>query len=731
MFRRARKMTASKRSIPKNLVLACIVIAAASAQPSAASITEHELPFLGPYVIDSSGNAYLYSSNTSGATPGAAQMQNGGGICYINTPIVGETPSACPDAFIVKIDPSGNTVFATLLGGPTTDYATGLAIDTSGNLYITGNTGGSFPTTSNAAIPSSTTSTSFAAKLSPDGSKFLYVTYLPAQVASASAIAVDSQGNAYVAGNTGDHHVCVVKIRADGSSIVYTTLLEGSNTDAASAIAVDAQGNAFVAGFTQSPDFPVTAGVVQNALAGTQNAFVTGLNPNGAIVFSTFLGGSASDSATALQIDSNDNLYLAGNAGSLDFPTTAGSFEPAVLVPLWSTAPGGFVAELAAGAASIVYSTYLPIEQSLYLPVGESSLLATGPSGDTYIAGVTGALFPITKSAPQPCYGGNTDTILVHLDAHGALLDATYYGGYQEAMQGISANGNPLGLAVGADGSILLAGAYGASWTLADITFGAPGSSPAACMSPGILNSATLGWSNFPGTIAPGEFITITGFGIGPDTGVASQPDAQGNLPTSLAGVQVLINNQPAPILYAQSQQVNVLAPFELSGMLAATLRLNYNNTTFDFPGTVPVEFASPGFFRLEPNVSSQAYAVNQDGTINGPSNPAPRGSVVALWGTGFGWSGYCSTGGLNPYAPTSLASGFSVAINSGPGFVGVVTYAGGAPTFPCGVYQVNVQIPTNVPPGEFTVSPVVLEELGNGGTTNIGSSVGSTIWIK
>jgi uncharacterized protein (TIGR03437 family) len=114
-----------------------------------------------------------------------------------------------------------------------------------------------------------------------------------------------------------------------------------------------------------------------------------------------------------------------------------------------------------------------------------------------------------------------------------------------------------------------------------------------------------------------------------------------------LAGVQVLFDGKPAPVLYAQSRQVNAQAPFEVNGQSTTAITVTYNGAVFG-PMTIPVTFGYPGFFRLQPNVSAQAYALNQDGTLNSATNPAPRGSVVAYWGTGFGaTSPGCATGGL------------------------------------------------------------------------------------
>ena len=115
----------------------------------------------------------------------------------------------------------------------------------------------------------------------------------------------------------------------------------------------------------------------------------------------------------------------------------------------------------------------------------------------------------------------------------------------------------------------------------------------------------------------------------------------------------------------------------------------------------------------LRPGASTQAAAVNQDGTINGSDHPAPRGSVVSLFGTGFGNVGGCATGATNPDGPASLAPGVEVTINSASGAHPVVTYAGGAPGLLCGVAQVNIVVPDDTPSGDFFVTPAM--KLPNG----------------
>src|SRR5262249_6477422 len=145
------------------------------------------------------------------------------------------------------------------------------------------------------------------------------------------------------------------------------------------------------------------------------------------------------------------------------------------------------------------------------------------------------------------------------------------------------------------------------------VQFGSGGWTAPACLSADVLNSATLDGSS--GT-APGDLITLTGFGIGPDTGVVYQPDGQGNVPTQLGGVQVQFDGAPVPILYAQSRQINAIAPAGLGSINTPhNVTVSYNNQQFE-PALASAIFGSPGIFRLQVGQSAQAAAINQDGTL-------------------------------------------------------------------------------------------------------------------
>src|SRR6266550_127337 len=291
---------------------------------------------------DGAGNAYVTGETGSTDFPGASssmiQSSNGGGF----------------DAFVAKINAGGTAlVYSTYLGGSSDDLGFGIAVDAAGNAYVTGETGSTdFHGASSSMIQSSNGGgfDAFVAKFNAGGTALVYSTYLGGSGDDAGqGIAVDAAGHAYVTGytfstnfpttllafqsaNAGSTDAFVTKLNPAGSvPLVYSTYLGGSGDDFGQGIAVDAAGNAYVTGYTGSTNFPTTAGAFQIANAGSNDAFVTTLNPAGSapLVFSTYLGGSSDDFGFGIAVDAAGNAYVTGQTLSTIFPTTPGAFQRA------------------------------------------------------------------------------------------------------------------------------------------------------------------------------------------------------------------------------------------------------------------------------------------------------------------------------------------------------------------------------------------------------------------
>ena len=397
---------------------------------------------------DSQGNLYVAGETSSGS---------------VTNPSL--SPRSSRDAFVAKFNNVGTLAFTVYLGGSNYDSGRGIALDSLGNIYITGVTDSSdFPVTNGSFLTHAPgPQNAFVAKLS-SGFRLQYSTYLGGGTADFGlAIAVDSSGAAYVAGQTestafpvssgafqksnqGSSDCFISKLNPAGSALAYSTYLGGSALDLCAGIAVDASGNAYVAGTTYSTNFPV-AGSLQSSLLGTANAFVTKMNATGsALVYSTYLGGSVIDNATAIAVDSLGAAYLTGDTASIDFPTTPGVFQNGLAGQY-----NAFVSKLSAAGSNLVYSTLVGGSGS---DVGTS--IAIDPAGRAIIGGyTTSSNFP-TSSPLQTAFQGAFDAFSAVLDpAAESLVFSSYFGG--------SGDDRGYAVTVGSLGTLYLAGVTSSS----------------------------------------------------------------------------------------------------------------------------------------------------------------------------------------------------------------------------------------------------------------------------
>ncbi len=361
--------------------------------------------------VDDSGNAYVtgQTDSTDFPTAGPIQVVNRG----------------LSDAFVTKLNAAGNElVYSTYLGGSSSDFGFGISLDDSGNAYVTGQTDSTdFPTALPIQSANGALGDAFVAKLNAAGNVLRYSTYLGGNGNDCGfRIAVDASGNAYVHGDTtstnfptanpfqstrrGASDAFVTKLNESANALVYSTYLGGNGNELGFGIAVDASGNAYVTGVTDSSDFP-TASPIQPAFdGGLADAFVTKLNAaGGALLYSTYLGGVATDAGFAIALDASGNAHVTGRTDSVDFPTVS---------PAQAAFGGGledaFVTKLNVTGSAMVYSTYLGGDGD-----DQGGDIAVDASGNAYVTGNTGSTDFPTANPFQPSNAGSENAFIAKL----------------------------------------------------------------------------------------------------------------------------------------------------------------------------------------------------------------------------------------------------------------------------------------------------------------------------
>ena len=566
--------------------------------------------------IDSTGSAYVTGSTNSSnfpTTTGAKQTSLSGGT----------------DAFITKLDPDGTSlVYSTYLGGTMNDSGDAIAVDSAGEAYVAGSTVSiNFPTTKSAFQGSSGGGMdAFFTKINASGtSPAVYSTYLGgASNDSATGIAIDSSGNAYLVGQTasinypvsasalqktsgGATDAFVTEIdpaQSAAASLIYSTYLGGAGNDAGLGIALDASNNAYVTGNTDSTNFPVTAGVLQSTLAGSEDAFVSKLNPTGsALVYSTYFGGLGTDSATAIAVDSNGNVYLTGNTTSTDLPT---------LTPVQATCGStagflcddAFIASLNPDATGLNYSTYLG--GSLQ---DQGNAIALDSSANAYVAGSTLSTdFPTTSHVFQPACALASSTSPCG-NAFVAKIGPT---SAVEVIPGVVPFGVALIGTASPSESIAVTNTSGASVTFTSIAtsgnFAVASAGTTCSTSSSLANEASC-------TVA----VTFTAAVVGIQTGELTLSDNAAGSPQTVdltgSGVSSFVSLSPASLSFAT----------QFAGTISSPLPVVLTNS-----GSAPLAITSiavtAGFG--ETNNCGSTLAADSSCTISVTFMPASSGTV-------------------------------------------------------------------------------------------------------
>ncbi len=700
--------------------------------------------------MDPQGNIYVAGSTNSSKFPTKAALYPG-------------LSNATNVAFIAKFNPAASgensLIYSTYLGGNVSDEAFGLALDSSNNVYVTGRTLSTnfplrnafqvaFSTATNCTDSSGNPATcehAFVTELAANGKSLVYSSNLGGtNQDEAFGIGVDAAGNAYVMGQTfstdfptagspyqstqkgttdgGDVFVC--EVTANGTSLAYSTYFGGSKLESPVGIAVSPSGMVYVTGSTTSTDLPTTSNALQgSASGGPGDSFLSVFNPktggSGSLVYSTYLAGKdGSTLASAVAVDAAGVIYVTGATNADDYPVSSGAYSSHYAGSLSQGGIAGvgdvFVTKLdttASGSGQVVYSTFFGgalNDEGLGIAVDSTGVITVAGQTDSLAMPVTGNAFQKFNAGPSPTGQGFIARFDPSKSGVASLVYSTYIGGNQnDELLGVAVD--KTGNFVAAAGSVqssnppitisALQKAYGGGGNdayVVELDFTQTGPTPRA-----VLNGASLVDTG----LSPGMIFTVMGSGLGPSEPEVGGMDVHGLIPTTLAGVQLLVDNVPAPLLYVSQNQINAVAPYELSNRLGGNVSIQvvFNGVGGSLISDLCV-IAAPAIFS---SGNGQGIILNHDGSFNGPGNPAAAGSKIQIFATG---EGPIHPDGVNgefvslknpprPVLPVVLMIG---------GANANISYAGTVPGSFEGFFEVDATIPGGLSSGNNPVELIV-----------------------
>lgn len=598
--------------------------------------------------------------------------------------------------FLVKVNPAGAVVYSSFVNGPAFTQITGIALDSAGEVFLTGIGGPGYSLTSEEAAQG------FVLKLNAALSQMLLSVY----GYGGGPIQLDSQGNIYLAGSA-------------QANVTYnpglTLTLPALSTGAFQP--------------THAAQFCLTLSSGPGGPGGSESCryqYVAKLNPAGAVLWATYVTGSYGAIARAMAVDSAGNVIVAGTTYSDDYPVTAGAFQTAyaAAAPPLPNPPGntymgpppatGYVTKVNAGGTALLWSTYFGGSYS-----DEITDMAVTPAGGIYVSGRAGSRdLPALAGTPDACrpFPNQELGFVVELAPDGtAAGPAQLVEGAPDCLylscpvlSDFPSYTASWPLALRPDGSVAVAGTNG---TVALIDFST--SSRVAC----IVDPADYVQLS---TVAPGQLLALFGNDLAP----AAPLVPSGGVAASSAALGVFFNGIPAPVLYASGGQINVQVPYEIAGQ--TSVQMQVTDTEIPLPvaethtlGVVerqPVIFLSaaalespfPGYTVCDGTVAlgPAALALNQDGTWNDCTNPAIGGSTVTVFVDGLGPVTPALATGAIASAPLKLTPAVDMADST---LAPVSATTRSLPGSITGVSQVQVLLPPVAGPvAPFALIPTV-----------------------
>ena len=628
------------------------------------------------YTVDNAGNMFVAATVPDAAGKDAPFPADRWEGCGANIGF----PIACSDVAIYKFSRSGDLVFVSYLEGRTREQASFLRLAPDGGLIVTGSTDSAdFPVTAAALQPG------YAGPASAPG------------YSSSSQV----EGDFFA-----------VRLDPAGGTLRASTYFGGPDADSAGETALGVDGSVFflpkwLGKFRAR--MPASRGALQADCAGDPctNGYAARLSPSlDRLLYGTYLPGIVM--ATA-KLHSDGSVYYAGSAGP-GFPATPGAYQPRVAGNY-----DGIVARLDPSGATLLFATYIGgadtdwILRMAVAPNGSvwaavssfvqccvnikyrlvrlnakgERLLADKPidvgdlavDRDGNLHATAAGQFTVGPDAFQAHACAWSYLAYLKLNPSGEQLFATYLpAGAGSDFDGTSARGLPV-LPIGDERFEIVEGQSMGAF--------------AGC----VVDAASFG---NPDTVSPGGIVTLFGSRMGPREGIGFRLE-DGRVPTTLGGTRVLVNGEPVPILFASYWQLNVILPYSLPVGTWTKIQVETNGIRWNELGSSRVQRAGISLFRLDDSPNRPAAALNEDGTLNSPRNPAKKGSRVMLFGTGGGPTVPPSVAGeVTPLEPRPLEYGALVQILGGAMLP--VEYAGAAPSLVTGVTQINVKLPETIP---------------------------------
>jgi uncharacterized protein (TIGR03437 family) len=589
-------------------------------------------------------------------------------------------------SYLAKMSHDGQSLlYSSYIGGDIfSGNSTALALDGDQNIYVFGRAFNSFLTLKNAFQTIWTNDfQGFLMKFDPSGRNIIFSTFTPGY----GGLAVDQGQNVYMAGTAFfddfplvdslspfigggalyNQDGYLLKLSASGKTILYSTLLAGSNADNASHVVVDNSGAAYVTGSTLSTDFPVKNAYQRKPGGGTDvflmkftddsSEVVTTFETSPALLSFQYVQGSSAPTMQALAVTGKEQYFLTTNASWLSAVPTGSPTPPnniqATVNPA-SLGPG-------------TYTASITIHPQSTSPVTTVNVTLTVFGTPAVISSVEPALVPV---------GADDTVITVHGSGflQGALI---YLGGVQWTDSPVKVvNAQTITFKMSKENfsglisyPITVLNPQSVQSNSMTVSVGNP--SP-AFTSASVLNAASYA----PAPLSVGEIVVVFGTNLG-----------------SIDTTQVLFDSNPAKIIYLTPTQLAATVPVTVGNEQSTALQVQTSHDVYSAPVSLPLAPAAPGLFTSDASGKGQAAAINQDNTINAIANPAPAGSVIALYATGGGV--------LTKDALSRLSLPVTATIG---GLDAQVLYAGVAPGEPDGMTQINVVVPSAINPGNAEI---------------------------